>query len=93
MTQKQVKIKAVESKIVSKRALQGVVISDKMDKTIVVRVDRLKWHSKYGKQYKVSKKYKVHDEKNEYKNGDKIIFNECRPISKDKRWRVISKIK
>lgn len=93
MTQKQVKIKAVESKIISKRALQGVVISDKMDKTIVVRVDRLKWHSKYGKQYKVSKKYKVHDEKNEYKKGDKVIFNECRPISKDKRWRVISKIK
>lgn len=74
------------------RTLQGVVVSDKMDKTIIVKIDRLKWHKKYGKQYKVSKKYKAHDEKNEYKVGDKIIIQECRPISKEKKWRVIKKI-
>jgi len=93
MAQEQIKIKEVKNKITSKRTLQGAVVSDKMDKTIVVKVDRLKWHSKYGKQYKVSKKYKVHDEKNEYKTGDKVVFSECRPISKEKRWRVVSKIK
>ncbi|TSC95655.1 MAG: small subunit ribosomal protein S17 [Parcubacteria group bacterium Athens1014_10] len=76
----------------NKRTLQGAVVSDKMDKTIIVKVDRLKWHKKYEKQYKISKRYKAHDEKNEYKTGDKVIIQECRPLSKDKRWRAISKI-
>ncbi len=76
-----------------KRRFKGVVVSDKMDKTIVVKVERLKAHPKYKKRYKQSKKYKVHDEKNEYKVGDEIIFEECRPLSKEKRWRAIRKIK
>jgi small subunit ribosomal protein S17 len=75
------------------RKFIGLVVSDSMDKTIVVRVDRVKTHEKYQKQYTVSRKYKVHDEKNEFKKGDTVEFAECRPISKDKRWRVINKNK
>ena len=75
-----------------KRKLKGEIVSDKMDKTIIVRVDRVKVHPKYKKRYKTSKRYKVHDAKNEYKVGDKVIFQECRPLSKDKKWRVLSKI-
>lgn len=71
-----------------RRKFVGIVVSDAMDKTIVVRVDRVKTHRKYQKQYTVSRKYKVHDEENEYKKGDNVEFIECRPISKDKRWRV-----
>jgi len=67
----------------------GVVVSDKMDKTIVVRIDSIKRHSKYQKGYAVSRKYKVHDERNQYKEGAKVEFVECRPLSKDKRWRVL----
>jgi small subunit ribosomal protein S17 len=74
-----------------KRELVGVVVSDKMQKTIVVKVDRVKTHPKYGKQFVVSKRYKVHDEKGEYKTGDTVVFVECRPFSKDKRWRVTGK--
>ncbi len=71
------------------RSFSGVVVSDKMDKTIVVKVDNVKEHPKYKKRYFVSKSYKVHDEKNEFKVDDKVKFVECRPISKDKKWRVI----
>ena len=71
--------------------LKGVVISDKMDKTIVVSVSRFIKHPLYGKFYKVSKKYKVHDEENRYKVGDKVEIVETRPISKDKRFKVIQK--
>jgi len=74
---------------VTRRKFSGLVVSDKMDKTIVVSVESVKMHPKYKKRYTVSKKYKVHDEKNLYKEGDKIQFLECRPLSKDKRWRVI----
>jgi len=74
---------------VIKKKFSGIVISNKMDKTIVVRVDRVKVHPKYKKRYTVSKKYKVHDEKNRFNIGDKVSFIECRPLSKDKRWRVI----
>ena len=74
------------------RFLKGVVFSDKMDKTITVLTDRYKKHSKYKKRYKVSKKYKAHDEKNEYKKGDKVIIQECRPISKEKQWKAVEKI-
>ncbi|MDP2918495.1 MAG: 30S ribosomal protein S17 [bacterium] len=73
-----------------KRTLQGIVVSDKMDKTIVVAVTRTKIHPKYLKRYKISKRYKAHDEKNAYKTGDKVSIEECRPISKDKCWRVIA---
>lgn len=75
-----------------KRKLEGEVTSDKMDKTVVVKVTTIKTHPKYKKQYKSSKKYKAHDEKNEYKIGDRVIIAECRPISKGKRWRVFKKI-
>jgi small subunit ribosomal protein S17 len=75
-----------------KRRLQGVVVSTSMQKTIVVRVDRKKLHPKYKKYYTVSKKYKVHCENTEIKKGDKVIFEECRPLSKTKRWRLISKL-
>jgi len=80
-----------EEKNVVKKKFNGVVISDKMDKTIVVRVDNVKQHSKYLKRYTVSKRYKVHDEKSQFKEGDKVTFIECRPISKDKKWRVMYK--
>jgi small subunit ribosomal protein S17 len=81
--------KSSKQKTVLKKKFNGVVVSSKMDKTIVVRVDRVKIDPKYGKRYTASKKYKVHDEKNKYKEDDKVIFIECRPLSKDKRWRVI----
>lgn len=71
------------------RKFNGVVVSDKMDKTRVVSVESVKVHPMYKKRYKVNKKYKVHDEKNLYKVGDKVKFLECRPLSKDKRWRMI----
>lgn len=75
-----------------RRRLEGVVTSDKMAKTIVVKVDRSKSHPKYRKQYQESKKYKVHDEKNQFHVGDKVVFEETKPISRDKRWRVIGKV-
>lgn len=71
-----------------RRIQTGVVISDKMDKTIVVRVDRLVKHSLYNKYIKRSVKYKVHDELNSCKAGDKVQIVECRPLSKDKRWTL-----
>ncbi len=71
------------------RSFTGTVVSDKMDKTILVQVDRTKIHSKYKKRYTVSRKYKVHDLKNQFKSGDQVKFIECRPLSKDKRWRVV----
>ncbi|MEW5907836.1 MAG: 30S ribosomal protein S17 [Patescibacteria group bacterium] len=75
-----------------KKKLKGIVVSDKMDKTVVVIVNRYKQHPKYKKFFKISKKYKAHDEKNEYKIGDKVIIQECKPISKDKHFKVISKL-
>lgn len=75
------------------RRFQGVVVGDKMAKTIVVNVERTKMHPVYKKRYQVSRKYKVHDEKNQYKVGDVVEFVECRPLSRDKRWRVTKKVK
>lgn len=74
-----------------KKKLQGTVVSDKMDKTVVVDVQTVKKHPKYLKKYKINKKYKAHDEKQEFKVGDLVVIEECRPISKDKKFRVISK--
>lgn len=71
------------------RTFTGVVVSDKMAKTIVVRVDRTVVHPKYGKRYVMSRRYKVHDEKNAHKIGETVSFVETRPISRDKRWRVL----
>ena len=76
----------------SKKQLQGLIVSDKMDKTVVVRVERIKRHPKYKKSYGIHKRYKAHDEHNEYKVGDRVIIEEYRPISKEKKWRVIKKL-
>ena len=78
-----------DSKKKSMRKFQGTVVSNKSDKTIVVVVTRTKVHPKYLKRFHVSKKYKVHDEKNQYRENEKVNFVECRPLSKDKRWRVL----
>lgn len=82
-----------KKEVKNKRKLKGFVTSTKMQKTIVVKVPRMKMHPKYHKQYKVSNSFKVHDEKGLAKVGDYIIFEECRPLSKDKRWRLINIIK
>lgn len=76
---------------VKRRQFTGEVVSDKMSKTIVVKVESVKIHPKYQKRYKVSKKYKVHDETNQFKVGDRVSFVECRPLSRDKCWRVLTK--
>jgi len=75
----------------STRVYKGVVVSDGMDKTIVVRIDRVKVHPKYGKRYKTSRRYHVHDETNSKHVGDEVSFIECRPLSKTKRWRLVNK--
>lgn len=75
------------------KRFQGVVVSDKMEKTLVVKVVRSKSHRKYHKIYKVSKKYKVHDPKEKFHAGDKVEFVACRPISKEKKWIVVYEIK
>ncbi|MEK7062306.1 MAG: 30S ribosomal protein S17 [Patescibacteria group bacterium] len=74
------------------RKLQGIIVSDKMDKTRVIAITRLKQHPRYKKYYKVTERFKAHDEKNEYKNGDKVVIEETRPMSKEKRWKIIEKI-
>jgi len=78
-----------ENTIVKGNILKGVVVSDKMDKTIVVSVSRFIKHPLYGKFYKVSKKYKAHDETNQHKIGDQVEIIETKPISKDKRFKVV----
>lgn len=75
----------------NKKRISGVVVSDKMDKTVVVNTQRFVKHKKYGKFYKINKKYKAHDENNEYKINDKVIIESTRPISKDKSFKVIKK--
>lgn len=83
-------MKQVEKKIMQ-RTLTGTVVSDKMQKTIVVEVTRLQEHPKYHRRFKVSRRYKAHDEKSEYHMGDKVTIEACRPLSRDKRWRVREK--
>jgi small subunit ribosomal protein S17 len=68
----------------------GIVVSDKMDKTVVVAIEDFVRHSLYGKSVKRTKKFKAHDENNECNIGDKIKIMETRPLSKDKRWRLVS---
>lgn len=75
-----------------KKKLTGKVVSDKMEKTVTVLVDRYVKHQKYKKYFKTSDKYKAHDENKEFKIGDKIVIEECAPISKDKRFKAIKKI-
>ncbi|MEX2052128.1 MAG: 30S ribosomal protein S17 [Candidatus Paceibacterota bacterium] len=71
------------------KTLKGIIVSDKMNKTIVVAVSRFIKHPLYGKFYKVSKKYKAHDEENKHKVGDQVEIMEGRPISKDKKFTVV----
>lgn len=74
-----------------KRRLVGKIVSNKMDKTVVVAVERAKTHPIYKKKFKVTKKYKAHAENaKEIPLGSKVIIEETRPISKEKRWRVVS---
>jgi len=70
-------------------AKKGKVISDRMDKTIVVAVESFKTHPKYIKKYKSTKKYKVHDPENKAKVGDEVKFIQCKPVSKDKRFMIV----
>ncbi|MEZ5852202.1 MAG: 30S ribosomal protein S17 [Hyphomicrobiaceae bacterium] len=72
-----------------KRILQGVVVSDKNDKTVVVEVERRFTHPLFKKTVRRSKKYHAHDEENRFKTGDKVWIEECRPISRSKRWAVM----
>ncbi len=74
------------------RKLTGVITSDKMTKTRVVAVSTLKKHPKYLKYYKVTTKFKAHDENNEYKTGETVIIEESRPLSREKRWKIISRV-
>lgn len=71
-----------------KKVREGVVVSDKMDKTIVVRVERVFRHPLFGKTIKSYKKFKAHDPENKCKTGDLVIIKETRPLSKDKRWKI-----
>lgn len=72
-----------------KRILQGVVVSDKMDKTVVVAVERRVQHPVYKKFIRQSKKYHAHDERNAFKPGQSVRIQECRPLSRTKRWEVL----
>lgn len=73
----------------TQRVLQGTVVSNKMQKTVVVAVERKKTHRLYHKVVTVTGRYKAHDETNECRLGDLVRIQECRPLSKEKRWRVI----
>ena len=72
-----------------RKVREGIVVSDKMEKTVVVLEETMKFHKLYKKRLKVSKKHKAHDENNDCKVGDKVRIMETRPLSKDKRWRVV----
>lgn len=80
----------MNSKIV--RTKKGLVVSDKMDKTVVVSIDRVKEHPLYKKKYTVSKKYKADDPENQYKIGDIVEITGTRPISRDKKYKVLRKV-
>ena len=80
----------MERKVATRRTVQGVVVSDKNDKTIVVLVETHKRHAKYGKRVKYGKKYYAHDENNEAKNGDTVTIMETRRLSATKRFRLVS---
>ncbi len=75
-----------------KKQLTGIVVSDKMAKTVVVQVEQWHVHPKYKRRFRMHTKYKAHDEKGEYHMDDRVIIEETRPISKEKSWRVIGRI-
>lgn len=76
----------------AKKRLKGKVVSDKMDKTVVVEVERTKQHPKYIKRYRVHKRYKAHDPENACRQGEEVMIEECPPLSKEKRWRVVKRL-
>lgn len=78
-----------QTAVKTRKKLTGKVVSDKMDKTVVVNVTRYVAHKKYGKYFKIDKRFKAHDENNQYKVGDTVIIEECRPLSRDKNFTVI----
>jgi small subunit ribosomal protein S17 len=73
----------------NKRTLTGRIVSDKMEKTVTVLVERRVKHPLYGKVITRSKKYHAHDEKNEFQEGDRVLIEECRPLASAKSWRVV----
>ena len=75
-----------------KKQLTGIIISDKMKQTVVVKTERIKEHAKYKRRFKLHKNYKAHVTEGEYQIGEKVMIEECQPISKDKKWRVIKKV-
>lgn len=79
---------AEQEKTKNVRSLTGKVVSDKMDKTVTVLVERKVKHPLYSKIIRLSKKYHAHDEKNEFHEGDIVVIEECRPISRTKAWKV-----
>jgi small subunit ribosomal protein S17 len=81
----------MQNKERTKRRITGTVVSDKMQKTRVVAVERLKKHPKYLKYYRVTTRFKAHDEKNEYKKGDHVVIEESRPLSREKRWTIVAR--
>ncbi len=80
----------MENKRNDRKVREGIVVSDKMDKTVVVAEESMKLHKLYKKRVKSTKKYKAHDENNDCNVGDKVRIMETRPLSKDKRWRVVT---
>ena len=84
---------AMTQRVNRRKFLQGIVVSDKMNKTRVVQVRWVTKHSKYQKVVRSASKYKAHDEKNETKEGDVVRIMETRPLSKDKRWTIMEVVK
>lgn len=80
-----------KTKKTKKRRLVGTIVSDKMQDTAVVLVERVKQHPLYRKRIKVSRRFKAHNSGNFYKLGERVVIEECRPISKSKKWRIIGK--
>ncbi len=78
-----------EQRTSAQRERQGVVVSDKMEKTIVVQVSAVKPHPKYKKVIRTTDRLKAHDEQNEARVGDTVLVRECRPLSREKTWRLI----
>lgn len=75
-----------------RRQLSGIVVSDKMTKTVIVRVNRTVTHPKYGKKYVQSRRFAAHDEQGQYHVGDRVMIEETRPLSRTKYWRVLRKV-
>ena len=79
---------ATEKKIRQRKSRQGVVVSNRMDKTIIVQIDEKVMHPVYKKYVRKRVKYKAHDERNDANMGDTVLIEECRPLSREKRWRL-----